>query len=112
MRTFIILKTLEENEATRIYCEEVVGIYAGAIKAESSKLDDVRKAAEVWVDEYCKRLMGEDFDDADADPIDFEETECDDENVVLCYEILQCFNDNDNAELIETLYFYPLKARL
>lgn len=103
MPLFVIMKTINEREDQGESCNEVVGLYAGALKVEQSSRESLESAAEKWIIEYLKFL----------DPnhkFAFKEVHSGDPDVVLTYNLLE--DPEDSSESFETIYVYPLKLSM
>lgn len=104
MAIFVLMKSIAEKEDQGVSCQEVVGSYAGAIKVSSTDLSAIQIAVEDWVIKYLKHL------DPDCD-FAFKLAKCEDNNVVIAFDLLEPIEDEEH-EVFETIYVYPLKGSL
>lgn len=104
MAIFVLMKSIAEREDQGVSCQEVTGTYAGAIKVGSTDPNAIQIAVEDWVIKYLKHL------DSDCD-FAFKPARCTDENVVVAFDLLEPVDDEEH-EVFETIYAFPLKGNL
>lgn len=104
MAIFILMKSIHEREDQGVVCQEVVGTYAGAVKVDSTVPEAVQEAVEDWIINYLKHL------DPKCD-FAFKQAKCKDENVFMSFDLLEPVEDEEH-EVFESLYVYPLRAAL
>lgn len=103
MAIYVVIKTISERSSHGEDCNEVVGLYAGALKVDSTQTFDSQ--AERWIIEYLEHL------DPGSNKFAFKRRSCSDSNVKACFDLLE---EGYYGGLVpfETVYFYPLKAHL
>lgn len=92
------MKTINEDVAQGERCHEVIGLYAGAVKAASAG-EALESATEKWIIDYLNHLNT-------GTKVHFKQIECADEQVVLAYDLIE------QDTVFETIYAYPLKGKI
>lgn len=99
MAIYVIMKTIDDRPEQGESCNEVVGIYAGAVQTKTEAQDELKGKAVEWIKDYLH------FIDPTQE-LQYSLVICSDHNVLLAFDLLE------GEQVFETIYFYRLRKRL